>query len=259
MSNIVHVKVQDRVFNVPRSIMEKSNYFKNLPDYDSDNIELFNISPVLFDIFISEVTNISTIKKDLAELCDFLEYDDELDLIKEYYCRADDCNRITKNNKNNYCALHKCIAGCNNMKETEKYCRGCNCCVKGCDKLGSYGDVYKCCGEHKCAYEGCETWVCNETYCEYHDSYEKIEEHEWQYLSKCKIGGCNKVAFIDKYCGDHRCQKYECGRSIFNADNYRPWNNSDKNYKFCDYHKCITVDCYNCRLTLDYCLKCNPN
>lgn len=221
----VHLTVSGKDFYVPRHILRKSNYFRGLLEIKDDDLEVLNITPLIFENIIAILSDNINIAKEIAIACDYLEIDDKLEFVN-YYCINKECNRISLDG--DYCVIHKCpIEGCRDTKENNKYCKSHTCMIKDCINFANINKYSNYCDVHKCIGEGCIRQKQYNNVCD---------------LCKCKTSGCHQQKLPYYYIEDRGYKPDVCGLHkciIINCDKQRI------SYNYCFLHTCIITGCEN--------------
>lgn len=267
----VNLIVKGKLFTVPRYLLEKSGYFKDLFEIQDDNIEINTISPEIFQIILLMLVD-DNIGKELAHLLDYLRIDEQFDLIKQYYCGIDNCLQIMYNEK--YCDKHRCTL-CSDKRVKSTYCQHHVCKIPECDNQRpckihtckphvyiecdntiyyNENGISQVCRDHKCILNNCLN-VCeiNTDYCKKH---------------KCKFSNCDREKYIEytKYdcCIEHKCQYKDCNeinpypdmaycsKHLCQSEIRYCLNGVSKKSRFCDRCICSVDSCKNERATDSY-------
>lgn len=156
--SVVHLIIQKEDFYIPKKVLRKSRYFRNLLKIQDNDIEVENISPLIFRNLIALLTSDIDIQKEIAILHDFLEVEGRLDFIQQYHCQMKNCDKISL--IGGFCIFHKCIIdACQQGKMHKRdYCHIHVCPKHGCDQPNLiadcdldgtvYGNHYKYCKKH---------------------------------------------------------------------------------------------------------------
>lgn len=177
--SVIHLIIQKEDFYVPKNVLNQSRYFRNLLEIQENDIEIENISPLIFRNLIALLTSDINIQKEVAILYDFLDIEGRLYFINQYHCSMENCDKILLNG--GFCVFHKCIHdGCQLKKMHKKnYCHIHACSKRNCNQPNLIAD---------CDLDG-TAYGSSSKYCKKHtekklSNQQKIEEH---YYSPPKI------------------------------------------------------------------------
>lgn len=169
MDSLIHITINGQPFDLPKSLVEKFDFFKSIieaqkiiSDQSEDNIVISNpdISADVFKMLTTMLNNGNMIKE-IIKMYDMLGYNDiiKYDLLEPYYCSREDCTNF-KEKQNRFCNTHKCnctINNCKNNTETGKYCSMHKCIVNNCDHKKKTS--YQYCALHNiCAQSSCNNF-----------------------------------------------------------------------------------------------------
>lgn len=259
--SIIHLIVNDKDYYVPKDVLENVDLFSGMLQFQENDLIISDINPLIFEIFITELTKSINIKKELEQLCDQLGTNVRLDLINDSYCGNRICSRMAFDKR--FCLLHKCqVDNCTEYKKNKKYCHKHNCTYTGCEneKLSGKGGLHKYCNEHECIANNCDQLKINTKYCSSHNcKYANCENERLGKLSyiystveccnehKCFIEGCNRMKENQMFCSYHKCEHENCN----NRAVIKPLNCG-----FCEEHKCQVTYCTRGKEKEDYCIYC---
>lgn len=180
--------------------MHKSEYLKDLLEISEyeNNLDIQNIDPFIFKIIISMISG-NNIKKDIAEVYDFLRINEKASLIKDLQCMENECSHL--NIEGEYCLLHKCcVNDCVKKREIGDHCKYHNCKWNYCIKKVNWSY----CNEHECYVDNCHGKGIIDGHCGNHN---------------CGYHMCKKLVITDGFCNEHKCIIEDCGR-MKSSQNY---------------------------------------
>lgn len=211
----INIKIDGETISVPKEIILQSDYLKGMLDYSTDDIELKNVDAKIFKLIMLLLEINKTIPKEkVAQIYDFLGFDNKLDFIKEFYCKQSHCKGISLTKS--YCNNHRCLVeNCHSVKFT----------------LGN--QQYNYCEHHICMEPSCTQPRLNSKYCESHKNAYPI----------CAASGCGYLLKNKKkYCKEHICG-IDIGNDIL-------CNNLKVNKIYCIEHACSMIGCTQRRDTI---------